>query len=194
MQHQDRLDLGVVVRVVAGEELDSAPVGHPEARRRVGDPAPDDQRQHDREDQVAEPAPDRDLVARVLEEAAAADHVGLAVRAQRSEHVLEVLGLVLTVAVDLGGDVVAVSERVLEAGLHRPPDPEVEGVADDRRVCGLGLGRGVVGRAVVDDQDVEARRGALDVAHDLGDHSALVIGGNDRQLAQLIGGCGAHER
>ena len=44
VQHQDRLDLGVVVRVVAREQLDPAAVGHPEARGGVGDPAADDQR------------------------------------------------------------------------------------------------------------------------------------------------------
>ena len=55
VQHQDRLDLGVVVRVVAGEELDPVAVDHPEAGGRVGDRLTADPAQHDAEDPVAEP-------------------------------------------------------------------------------------------------------------------------------------------
>jgi hypothetical protein len=77
VQHQQGLDLGVVVGVVAGEELDRPPVGHPESRGRVGDLLARDRRQHQREDHVAEPAAERDPVAGVAAEAAAVDHVRL---------------------------------------------------------------------------------------------------------------------
>ena len=71
-------------------------------------------RQHDREDQDADPAADRHLVAGVAAEAGAVDHVGLvAVRVQRSSRSCDVGGLVLAVAVDLDGDVVAVSSAYL---------------------------------------------------------------------------------
>ena len=94
-------------------------------------------------------------------------------------------GFVLAVAVDLGGDVVAVAERVLEAGLHRAPDPGVERMAQDHRAAGLGLGRAVVGRAVVDHDDVEARRLAMDLTHHPADHPLLVVGRDDRELAEV---------
>ena len=134
LQHQDRLDLRVVVRVVAGEQLDAAAVDHPEAGGRIGDPLPGDRGQDDREDHVAEPPPERDLVAGVAAEAGAVDHVGLGLRrVQGGEHLRQVLRLVLAVAVDLDGDVVALVQRVLVARLHRAADPEVERMAEHRR-------------------------------------------------------------
>jgi hypothetical protein len=105
---------------------------------------------------------------------------------------VEVGGLVLAVAVHLSRDVVAVRERVLEARLDGAPDSEVEGMAKDRRPPRLRLGGGCVGGAVVDDQDVESGGVALDVAHHPADHPGLVVGGDDRQLAQLLGDGGAH--
>ena len=86
----------------------------------------------------------------------------------------------LAVAVDLGGDVVGVPERVLEAGLHRAADPGVEGVAQDDRAAVLRLGRGVVGGAVVDHHDVELGGLAADLAHHAAHHPLLVVGGDDR--------------
>ncbi len=50
----------------------------------------------------------------------------------------------LTVAVDLHGDVVAVAEGELVAGLHRAADAEVERVADHDRTRLLGDGDGPV--------------------------------------------------
>ena len=89
----------------------------------------------------------------------------------------------LPVAVHLSGDVIALAERVLEAGLHGSADPEVERVADDRRALGSRIGGGAVGGAVVDHENVEVGRGAEDVADDASDHPLLVVGGDDRQLA-----------
>ncbi len=181
------------MRVVAGEQLDPAAIDHPEARGRVGDLLAGDRREDDREDQVAEAAAERHLVAGVTAEAGPVDHVGLlAAGPQRVEHLRQVLGLVLAVAVDLDGDVVAVSERVLVAGLHRAADAEVEGMAEDHRPFGLGLDDGFVGRAVVDDEDVEPWRLALDVANDAADHPLLVVGGNDCQQAQVLAIFGRH--
>ena len=92
----------------------------------------------------------------------------------------------LAVAVDLDRDVVVVAQRVLVARLDRAADSQVVGVADDDRALGLGLGGGRVVGAVVDDQDVEPRRLAVDVAHDPADHPRLVVGGHDRELRKVI--------
>ena len=181
VQHQDRLDLGVVVRVVAREQLDPAPVRHPEAGGRIADPLAADRGQDDREDQVADPAAERHLVAGIAAVAAAADHVRLVARGlELGQQIAQVGGLVLAVSVDLGGDVVGVPERVLEAGLHRAADPGVEGMAQDDRAAVLGLGRGLVGRAVVDHHDVEVGGVAADLAHHAAHHPLLVVGGDDR--------------
>ena len=76
--------------------------------------------------------------------------------------------VVLAVAVDLHGELVAVLERVAEAGLDGAADAEVERQAEDVRARRGGDRGGAVGRAVVDDDDLEARvEGA-----DLVDHAA----------------------
>ena len=61
------------------------------------------------------------------------------------QQIVQMGGLVLAVAIDLGGDVVGVPERVLEPGLHRPTNPCVEGMPQDDRAAGLGLCGAVVG-------------------------------------------------
>ena len=52
-------------------------------------------------------------------------------------------------------------------------------IAPSASACGDGR----VDRAVVDDEDVEVGRLALDVADDAADHPLLVVGGDDRELA-----------
>ena len=85
------------------------------------------------------------------------------VRAQVREQLVDVARVVLAVAVDLDGDVVAVLERVLVARLHRAADAEVERHPHDACAGGARGPRRVVGRAVVDDQHVEVRaRAAAD--------------------------------
>ena len=44
MEHQRRLDLRVIVRIVAGEEVDRAAVAEPKARCRIGHPLTRDPR------------------------------------------------------------------------------------------------------------------------------------------------------
>ena len=95
------------------------------------------------------------VVAGALGEARADDDVGLAAL-ERREQVRDLLRVVLAVAVEPDHGVVAVRERVLEAGLDGAADAEVEGQADDRGAGGgRARGRRVLG-AVVDHDDVEA--------------------------------------
>ena len=80
VDHQHRLDLGVVVRVVAREQRDRAVVVEPEARRRVAHPLAHDPREDEGEDVDAGAAADRRRIAVVLgQEARAAHHVDRAV-------------------------------------------------------------------------------------------------------------------
>jgi len=88
----------------------------------------------------------------------------------------------LPVAVHLDHVVVAVVERVDEARLNRAADPEIEGMADDPRAGVLSEGPGAVGRAVVDDDDVEPGRPLLDRANDTADRRRLVVGRNDGEV------------
>ena len=69
---------------------------------------------------------------------------------------------------------------VPEAGLHGAADPEVEREADDVRAVLRGdLGR-AVGRAVGDDDDVEARVECAQLVDDAADRLLLVERGDDR--------------
>ena len=76
-------------------------------------------------------------------------------RVEVVQQVGDVARVVLAVAVDLHGDVVAVLERVLVARLDRAADAEVERMADDARAGGARAVGRVVRRAVVDHEHVE---------------------------------------
>ena len=81
--------------------------------------------------------------------------------------------IVLPIAVDLNGDVVAVLLRVDVAGLHRSADSEVERESEDRwRRLPQRVRRAVRG-AVVDNDDVEIGRPLLDLSDRGGDRLPL---------------------
>ena len=63
VHQQDRLDLGVVVRVVAREQLDAPAVGHAKARGRVGHALAGDHRHHAREQADADAPGGRGAIA-----------------------------------------------------------------------------------------------------------------------------------
>ena len=75
---------------------------------------------------------------------------------QRLENRVQLARIVLSVAVDLHGDVEAVGERVAVAGLNGAPDAEVERKAKKPGAGGLGDFPGPVVGSVVDYQDLEA--------------------------------------
>ena len=83
--------------------------------------------------------------------------------------------VVLAVAVEPDGELVAVLERVLEAGLDGAADAEVEREPDDRGAMRGGDAGGVVRRAVVDDDDVEGRVVGADLVDDAADRALLVV-------------------
>ena len=185
VHEQHRLDLGVVVRIVAGEQLDAAAAGHAQAGRRVGHALADDRREDGGEDADAHAARHGGSVAVPVggEEARARDHVELRVVAQVPQQRVHAGGVVLAVAVDLHGGVVAALERVDVAGLHGAADAEVERVAEHLRARRGRARSGVVGRAVVDHEHVELGRALAQLAHDVADRVGLVVGRNDREMA-----------
>jgi len=82
--------------------------------------------------------------------------------------------IVLTVGVDLHGDLEAVLERIAEAGSHRAADPEVEGENSDSGSGPSGLIGGPIARTVIDDEHARTRQ----LREDLGDdvrHGRLFI-------------------
>ena len=97
---------------------------------------------------------------------------------------MDLAGAVLAVAVNLDGDVVAVHGGIAVAGLHGPADAEIKRKADHGDFAG-DLADGVVGGAIVDDQDVEIRQRPVSrapVCHG----PALVEGRDDDQAFEPL--------
>ena len=111
-------------------------------------------------------------------EAAADDHVGAVV--EGGEQGGDLVGVVLAVAVELDGSLVAVAHGVEEAGAQGAADAEVERQGEDGGALGGGHRRGAVGGAVVHDDHVEARA-AGQVAEDRRQGLLLVEGRDDHQ-------------
>jgi hypothetical protein len=89
----------------------------------------------------------------------------------------------------LNGDVVAMEGGVAIAGLHGAADAEVEGETEDRDFVG-DLADGVVGGAVVDDENVITGDETAKTADKLADGLALVEGGDDDEAAEIYRGGG----
>lgn len=90
-----------------------------------------------------------------IEEARSGDHVQLGVPLQALEQLAYVAGIVLSIAIYLHRDIVAMLLGVDVAALHGDPDAEIEGQAQDRGARRPGPFGGAVGRAVIDHDDVE---------------------------------------
>ena len=183
--HHRRLDLGVVVRVVAGEQRDAAPVQRLEARGRVGDALPDDPRDDPGEQPDPDPPRSRRAVAAFLRRRSASRRRCRPRRAAPARGSARAARVVLPVAVDADGDVVAVLVREAEAGLHGAADAEVERQPeDDRALRRRDLGR-AVDRAVVDDDDVETGIERAQLVDHARDGLLLVQRRDDGDAAQL---------
>ena len=123
-----------------------------------------------------------EALAVVGEEARARDHVELRVRLEVLEHEREAARVVLAVAVDLHRDVVAALGGVHVARLHGAADAEVVGVTEHLGAGRAGAVGGVVGGAVVDDDDVEVRCVLPQLRDDPGDRGGLVVRRDDGEM------------
>src|SRR6185369_13080631 len=155
-RRDDRFHLGVVVGVVAGEQLDGLLAVAAETGGGVLDGVTGEKLDQAVKDPGAEPAGDPHLVA-AGQGARADDQVGLAPPDQLGD-LEDLVAAVLAVAVELDGEVVAPLAGELEAGLDRAADAQVEGVGNHVRAQLFGHQGGVVARAVVHHQQVAAKR------------------------------------
>jgi glycosyltransferase involved in cell wall biosynthesis len=167
------------VRVVRGEEGEAASVQGPKRRARVGQGLPHDRGDDRREHAHPEPTETRGAVAPDAGEARADDDIRLP-RDQWLENRAQLTWIVLSVTVDLHGDVVPVAERVAVAGLNRSADAEVERQSDESGTHGLGDLRGAVVGTVVDNEDVERWIDRSDLSNDAANGLGLVESRDDR--------------
>ena len=94
---------------------------------------------------------------------------------------------VLAVAVDLDHVVVAAARRrTAKPDCTAPPMPRLNGMPQHRGAGRSRDSRGRVGRAVVDDEDVEvAARASQDRSITPPDRGGLVVGGDDREIFRV---------
>jgi hypothetical protein len=86
---------------------------------------------------------------------------------------------VLAVAVDLNRDIESARTRVLVARLYGPSDPDVVREPNDLRPLSAGDRSSGIGRAVVDDDDLDLGVGDANLVDHGGDAIPLVIGRHD---------------
>ena len=108
----------------------------------------------------------------------------------RLEQGAELARVVLAVAVDLDGDVEVMLGRILDARLNGGADAEVVRQAEHGCAGRAGELGGAVGRAVVDDDDLEVGVEVPDLGDDLRDGARLVVGRDDGRFPHtaVIGG------
>src|SRR5918996_5681737 len=103
--------------MVVGEQLDGARPERPEARRRIGDGLARDGGQHRADHALTDPAR---TLARIADVAGAPRALhGVGAVAQRLEQRLDLVGPVLSVAVETQHDALPVAPRVAKAGADR---------------------------------------------------------------------------
>ena len=166
---RDHLDLELEPALVAAERrLHDAPADQPVAGLVVGDRPADGPRERPAAELVGEAARRRHRP----EVAPTDDEVRSWVGLERGHELRDLRRVVLAVGVEREDRVVAVGQRTFEAEAERGALALVRALFDDRRARGACLFGGVVGRAVVDDQDREVAQRRLD---DRPDPWALVV-------------------
>jgi len=188
MQHQQRLDLGVVMRIGRRKELDRTTIPDPESRGGISDSLMQRVGQSDCEQLDSDPPGDRRLVrAFSTDKSGSADNVRCATRLHRAKQRLQCDRVMLSVAVDLSHEFVAVVACKKEACLHGAPDAKIERQTDHKRASGkCARGRSVIG-AVVDDDDIAWRRTLSHASYDRRDGVCFVIGRDDNQKIGALG-------
>ena len=149
------------------------------------------------EEPDSKPAHHWGAVHAALAEAAANNHVCV-IGGKRLEQPTKLARIVLSVAVDLDGDLEAVIPCVLVSRLDGGADADVVGKAHDECSGALRLAPRAVRRPVVDDENLEPGVKSTDLLDDAADRRGLVQGGNDRQPTHgydpLVMGCGSSRR
>jgi hypothetical protein len=102
------------------------------------------------------------------------------------DHLRQLGGDVLTVAVTPDRKLVAVLPGVAETGLHRAADTEVERQLEHLGPCGTCDLAGAVDRPVGDDDDVEPGIVLLQLGDDARDVALLVVRRHDRNTAPSV--------
>ena len=118
---------------------------------------------------------------------ARADHnVGLV---KTRKQLVEIGRIVLPIGVDLHQGLVALTLGIEKGGAHGPTNPNVEGQRDHRGPRARCYPGGVVGRAIIDYQNVRGRQVLLNLGDDVCDRALLIPGGDRDQCI-----AGAHRR
>lgn len=124
----------------------------------------------------------RRAVVAPLDETRPDDHVAVAFL-EAGQQRQDLIGRVLSIAVELHGDVMAVALCEQEAALDRSADAEVEREVEEQRAGAPGDCSRLVRRAVVDDQNIRRGVAVAKAADHRGEIRFLVVRGNDEENA-----------
>ena len=150
----DHLDLELEAGLGAVEQGGhQTPADEPVAGLVVRDPPADRRREHQAPERVRQPPHGRHRA-----EVAPAEHELRPVDGERSQEGGDLRGVVLTVRVEGDDRRRVVRQRVPEAGAQGRALARVRALDEDGGAGGLRLAGGVVGRAVVDDDDRQVQR------------------------------------
>ena len=181
------------MRIFVREELDGCAVVRAEPRGRVADPATQNDQVDEREHRDSRATRRGRAVVAPFDETRPDDHVAIAFL-EAGQQRRDVIRRVLSVAVELHGDVMAVALRKQEAALHGSADAEVEGKIEQPRSGVPGDRSRIVRRAVVDDQDIRRRIAVPKAADHRGEVRFLVVRGNDEEDAAHESSIASRER
>jgi len=170
------------VRILLCEKFDRVAVVHAEPGRGIADAASNDDAMRERENGDARASRRGRVIGAALDETRADHHVAVATLEAREQR-RDLVRRVLSIAVELDGDVVTVALCVQESRLHRSTDPEIEREVDEQRAGATRDAGGVVGRAVVDDDDIRGGIAFANAADHRREGRFLVVRGNDEEDA-----------
>jgi len=155
---EEDVGVGIVAREsFAREQLQRAGPDHLEAAGRIADAKSGHQVQDGAEERLSDPAQERHAI-RNAGERARSDHQIGAIFPDRDQQIIDRLGRMLSVAVELDDDLDAFLQRDLIPGAKRVAIAEVLDQRDRPRTSGARDICGAVGAAVVDHQDLVTDR------------------------------------
>ena len=152
-QQQNHFRLRVIFRIPVRKSANDIATGGAKPTRAIGDAHARQQANQPTQHGTARHAQTVLVISPFTQESATDDEVSVGFL-HVPYQVQHFRGSMLPVAITLDGDVIPVQRCVAIAGLHRATNAQVEGHGNHGRHIARHMGCGVVGRAIVDDENV----------------------------------------
>lgn len=166
--------------IVESAKLYHVSVDGPKARCGIGHFLMDDERDDRSYDERPQSSSGGDFVASIFSVSRTYHHIRLSLE-KRGNEPRYLSGIMLSIGVDLDGDLMPHLLGKDIPRLHCPADAQVVGQVDDIGACPLRYDGGGIGRAIVDDYYISKGGAVSYFGNDLADAFFLIIGGDDDQ-------------